>query len=113
MGAEVVEDVEEAGVDLEEVDVVGVEVDLEEVDVVVDSVDVVVDSVEEEDMGADLDMADMAGAGVVGEDADGEAEDIMEITTITMALAVHHMLFLNIFVMTMMIAIFALIVIMA
>jgi hypothetical protein len=46
-------------------------------------------------------------------DVDGEAEDIMETTTITMDLAAHHMSFQNIFVMRTMIAIFALIVIMA
>jgi hypothetical protein len=56
---------------------------------------------------------DMAGADVGGEVVVGGVEDIMEIITITMALVeVHHMSFLNIFVMKTMIANFALIVIM-
>jgi hypothetical protein len=98
MGAEEVVDVVEVEEDLEAEDVEEAEVDLEVGDA-------------EEDL--DMDMGDM---GVDGEDAVGGVEDIMETTTITMdlvALAAHHMSFLNIFAMKTMIAIFARIVIMA
>jgi hypothetical protein len=101
--AEVVEDLAEEVEDLaEEVEDLAEE-DAEE--------DLVVSGAEE-----DLDTG-IADTDVVGEDAVGEVvEDIMETTTITMALVAlvaHHILILYIFVMKMMIAIFAAIVVMA